>query len=280
MRARARLATECDARSRTRVSELRSDWPLMLRHTHAAEPAAVTAWADAHGGAARIHVAGAAAGPVGGDELGMRVDVGPGSTLVLGEVSPTLLLAGPHGEESCLQLTVTVGAGATLAWLPQLVIAAHGCRHRTDIRITLEDGARLLLREEILFGRHGEEPGELRQRLRVRAAGRPLHDQELSVGPAACGWGGPAVTAGARCVGSLLVVDPGVPAPASVSAADSATMALPGPGWLASALAADTVTLRRRLDCALDALCPGTPITPRSAPPVAVPAARPDRRPA
>ncbi len=97
MLAQARLATERGPRGRTRVTELRSAWPLMLRHTYPAEPAAVTAWAQARGPAARVHVAGAAAGPVGGDELGMDSDVAAGSALILGEVSPTLLLPAPTG---------------------------------------------------------------------------------------------------------------------------------------------------------------------------------------
>lgn len=66
--------------------------------------------------------------------------MGPGSALIFSEVSPTLLLPGPHGEESRTEIDIHVGAGATLAWLPQLVIAAQGCRHRTDVRIALEQG--------------------------------------------------------------------------------------------------------------------------------------------
>lgn len=271
-RAQARLATARDARPggrpRTRVQLLRSDWPLMLRRTLLGERRTVTAWAEHDAAALGVHLTAGGAGPVGGDRLGLRVRVGAGSTLVLGEVSPTVLLPGPHGEESRLDVGVRVEAGGTLAWLPQPVVAAHGCRHRTAVHVALAAGARLLLREEVLFGRYGERPGALRQRVRVEVEGRPLYDQELAAGPDAPGWDGPAVTGGRHALGSVLLVDPAADPHAPAGGGDdSAVMELPGPGVLISSIAPDSTTLRRRLDAALDGL-----LTPAPAPP-------PDRAP-
>jgi urease accessory protein len=120
-------------------------------------------------------------------------------------------------------------------------------------RVTLGRGARLLLREELLLGRHGELPGSVRQRVRVCLAGEPLYDQELAVGPGACGWPGPAITGGRRAVGSLLLVEPRLP-PMCDSPRPSpgfASMPLSGPGLLLTALDHDGLTLHRRLDLAL-----------------------------
>jgi urease accessory protein len=252
MRALARVATERDLRGRTRICVLRSGWPLMLRTTLPLEQGAVTAWATPD--AARVYLAAGGAGPVGGDRLRLEICVGEGSALILGEVSPTLLLPGPHGEQSETAIDIHVGADATLAWLPQLVIAAHDCHHHTDIRVTLHATARLLLREEVLFGRHGEQPGALRQRLRVVRDDRPLYDQELAVGPTAPGWNGPAVTGGHAAAGALLVVEPtwsDGPPPATPYAAGAALLPLCGPAVLVSALAPDTKVLRRQLDAML-----------------------------
>ncbi|WP_328564347.1 urease accessory protein UreD [Streptomyces coelicoflavus] len=253
--ASARLATELaehpPGRPRTRISVLRSGWPLMLRTTSPLAATPVTTWACRTADAARVHLAAGAAGPLGGDRLRLEVRVGPGSALVLGEIAPTLLLPGTYGGHSLLDVRIHVGAGAALAWLPELVIAARGCRHATDTRIVLEPGARLVLREEVLFGRHGEPCGEYRQRVRVETGRGPLYDQELAAGPAAPGWDGPAVAAGRAAAGTLLVVDP---APAGDDAAgafrdpDTALMELGGGGKLLSSLAPDTATLRRRLD--------------------------------
>ncbi|PWJ04056.1 urease accessory protein [Streptomyces sp. NWU49] len=255
-RASARLATErtqpAVGRPRTRISVLRSDWPLMLRTTSPLGATPVTAWAGRTSGPACVHVAAGAAGPLGGDRPALDVHVGPSRALLLGEVAPTLLLPGTYGEESRLDIRIRVGTGAALAWLPELVIAGRGCRHVTDIRIVLEAGARLVLREEVLFGRHGEAPGAYRRRVRVETEHGPVYDQELGVGPAAIGWNGPAVTAGRRTAGTLIAVDPdlasdGTP-PAALCAHDTAVMALPGGGVLVSTLASETTALRRQLD--------------------------------
>ncbi|MFD5493211.1 urease accessory protein UreD [Streptomyces sp. GDS52] len=269
--ARARLATERDPRRgggppRTRVRLLHSDWPLMLRRTLLAERAAVIDWAEREATATGVHLTAGGAGPCGGDRLGLEVRVGAGSTLVLGEVSATVLLPGPHGEESRLHIDIRVEAGGTLVWLPEPVIAAHGCRHRTRIHIALAPGARLLLREEVLCGRYGEQPGAFRQRLRAVVGDRPLYDQELAVGPDAPGWAGPAVTAGHHAIGSVLVVDPAMDLPTSPpaglrsgggGAGEGTVMPLAGPGLLVGSLAPDSTTLRRRLDAALDDILTG-----------------------
>ena len=258
MRARAEIATECqqlsDGRSPSQVSTLRSEAPMMLRLTMAKdrEP-----WTGNDPDIARVCVAAGAAGPVGGDSLALRVDVGRRSTLVLRDVSATLLLPGPDGAQSRTCTTIHVHAEATLIWLPEPVIAAHGCRHINDVRIELEAGARLLLREELLLGRHGESPGTVRQHLRVRLEGRPLLHQQLSVGPGAWGWNSPAVTAGRRAMGSLLVVDPRwteAPPAAVPLDGDSALLPLEGPAVLASAVAADNLSLRRSLNKGLETL--------------------------
>jgi urease accessory protein len=257
MRAQAELATECSGgRGLTRVATLRSQAPLMLRLTRPkeAEPQAVSA-ADA----ARVCVAAGAAGPIGGDEYTLHVDVGAGSTLVLGDISATLLLPGPHGEVSRQRTDIHVAPSATLVWRPEPLIAAQDCHHVNDVRVALDSGARLLLREELLLGRHGERPGTVHQRLRVRLGGQPLYQQHLTIGPGIAGWDSPAVAGNHQAIGSLVVVDPawndGAP-PTKLLADDAARLPLAGPAVLISALAADSLALRHSLDSGLASLGP------------------------
>ncbi len=258
--AAARLAPESGPApgggAHTRISLLRSDWPLMLRTTSPPAAGPVTEWACRDVPAVGVHLVAGAAGPLGGDRLRLEVDVGADSALMLGEVAATLLLPGSRGEQSRLDVRLRVGAGATLVWQPEVTITAHGCRHVTDVRIALEHGARLLLREAIAFGRHGEPPGSHRQRLRITTPDGPLHDQELHIGPAAPGWDGPAVTGGHHAIGTLLLVDPGTRSTATdeLRLPDTAFLPLSDHATLFSSLAADTATLRRRLDQALDLL--------------------------
>ncbi len=255
MRAHARLEVTADrdrsGRVRTRISRLRSDAPLVLRPTAAVEP---TGRWNPHG-AAHVALAAAAAGPIGGDHLRLDVEVAAGAALVVRSVAATLVLPGPHGRPSRTETHLRVAPAGTLVWLPEPVIAAGRCDHHATTRIDLEPGARLLAREELLLGRHGETPGTVHQRLRVTLAGRPLHDQEFAVGPDVPGWHGPAVTGGHRALGTLLVITPDSPpdtrpadpTPTSTGA-DTAVMRLTPTATLLTVLADDALTLRRHLD--------------------------------
>jgi urease accessory protein len=145
-------------------------------------------------------------------------------------VAATVALPGRTADWSTLTVTVRLGPGTTLRWLPEPLIAAAGCRHISRAEIDLAPDARLLWRDELICGRHGEPPGDLRQELRVRHAGRPLLAHDLAVGPAAGGWAGPAVLGGARAAGSQLTVN--LPHPENA-------MPLAGPGALLVTLADD-----------------------------------------
>lgn len=247
MRAHAELAVAADPVLGTRIERLRSEPPLVLRPTvnTGLDP---SDWAGA--GAAHVSLAAAAAGPLGGDEVNLDVTVGDGASLVLRTVAATLALPGPHAEPSRSDLTFRIGRGATLVWLPEPTIAAGRCDHHAVTRIHLDEDARLITREQLVLGRHGEQPGNLRQRLRVTRGQRPLHDQELRIEADKPGWRGPAVTGGRTALGNLLVVDPSGDAPATTESADKdvAVQHLTDTATLVTALAEDALTLRRTLD--------------------------------
>lgn len=260
MRADARLATTLGTRGPgrppfTRLSTLRSEPPLILRPTigKGREP-----WVRGDRAAVRVSLAAGAAGPIGGDQLTLTVHVGAGSTLVLSEISHTLLLPSHDRATSTTTTHVTVGPGATLVWLPEPIIAAHGCCHTGTTDITLGSTSRLLVREELLLGRHGEPSGRLLQRLRVTSDGRPLYHQDLQVGDDISQT--PAVTSRHRAVGSVLVVDPDwtpatQPAPQQLSA-NAALMPLAPCAVLITAVADNSFELRTALDLGVAALGP------------------------
>ncbi|OBI51730.1 hypothetical protein A5707_13560 [Mycobacterium kyorinense] len=204
-----------------------------------------------------VCIAAGAAGPVGGDQLTFSVDVGADSALVLADISSTVLLPGPHNEQSTMAIDIRVADGATLIWLPEPIIAADGCYHRHDVRVELDADARLLMREELLLGRHGERTGNVRQSIRVRRNGAPLYHQQLGVGPRSDGWDTPAVVGAYRTLGSMLVVDPAWrdERPQGGPLGDTlAVLPLAGPAVVVTALAADTLELRRGLNQALSRL--------------------------
>jgi urease accessory protein len=229
--ATAAIVAEADAGGVTRLPVLQSQAPLVLRRTPDA-----------------VYLVGGAAGPIGGDSLDLRIEVRDGATLRVRTAAAAVALPGLDGLESVLTVTATVGPGARLEYLPEPVVVATGARHATVIQVTLTEGASLLLRDELILGRHGEPGGASRTSLRVDYAGRPLLRQALEVSGTDEASRGPAILAGHRAVGALLYVDPAV-RPDSWARADAevAVMPLPGPGTLVTALAHDAVTLRKRL---------------------------------
>jgi urease accessory protein len=256
MRARARVVAEADGRGGTRLTVLRGDPPLLPRRTGG-------------GSGVTVHLVGGAAGPLGGDDLRLDVEVGPGARLTVRSVAASLALPGPHGAPpSLLAVRASVAAGAGLCWAPEPLIAAAGCRHRAVADVTVAAGGRLLWRDELVCGRHGEEPGEVDTDTTVRYAGATLHRHQLAVGPRAPGWAGAAVLGGARAVGSLLLAGPGLAAPGANASSllaglppvrapgpACAVMALAGPGLLALVVGVDSRAVR----AALDPLCAAGP---------------------
>ncbi|WP_239335764.1 urease accessory protein UreD [Frankia sp. CiP3] len=174
-----------------RVSELRSQVPLVLRRTGTT---------DRHGShndpqhmrlpTVTIHLVNAAAGPLAGDRLRLDIAVGTGVCLRLRTVAATVALPGfggrgDHGDGNCrgdnhgddhwddtdrsslFDVHADVGPGATLVYLPEPTVAARGCRHRMRASIRLASTACLLWREEIVLGRFGEPAGSISTALRV-----------------------------------------------------------------------------------------------------------------
>ncbi|MEU7516535.1 urease accessory protein UreD [Streptomyces sp. NPDC042898] len=244
LRATARIAAAADGG----LPLLESDGPLALRRTRAAA------------GWTRVTVVGAMSAPLGGDRLAIETDVRDGARLLVDSAAATLALPGRSAEPAAYDLRIAVGAEGVLRWLPEQLVSAHGSDLRMRTTVELAPTARLVLREEQILGRHGEQPGTLVTRLTVHRAGRPLLDQELAYGPGAPGgWDGGAVLGGHRATGQLLVVDPDFTDKAVESRllGEGAVIApLAGPAALVTAVAPDALALRRLLDAALSELAP------------------------
>lgn len=241
--ATARIRACADGRGGTALPVLDSDGPLALRRTRAV------------GDEARVMLVGAMSGPLGGDRFGVEADVGSGARLHVGSAAATIALPGQLKHEARYTVRLTVADGGELRWLPEPLISAKGSDLYVTTRADLAPGARLVLREEQVLGRAGEEPGRLTSRFVLRIGGRVVLDQELACGPGAPGgWDGPAVLAGHRAIGQLVVVRPEFaeePVAARLVGERAALMPLAGPAALVTAVAPDGLRLRRVLDEAL-----------------------------
>ncbi|MFF3332570.1 urease accessory protein UreD [Streptomyces sp. NPDC002888] len=246
VRATARIRARADGRGGTSLPVLEGEGPLALRRTRGS------------GAEARVVVVGAMSGPLGGDRFAVEAEVEDGARLRVGSAAATIALPGQAKGEARYDVRISVAGGGELLWLPEPLISARGSELYVTTRVELAATARLVLREEQVLGRAGEEPGRLGSRLTVRVGGRTVLDQELACGPGAPGgWDGPAVLAGQRAVGQLVVVRPEFatqPVVARAVGDQAAVMPLAGPAALVSAVAPDGLRLRRALDEALEHL--------------------------
>ncbi|MFE9722528.1 urease accessory protein UreD [Streptomyces sp. NPDC005794] len=243
LRATARIAAA--ARGGTTVLPvLDGDGPFELRRLRA------------RGTEARVCVVGAMSAPLGGDRLRIEATARQGAELHITSAAATLALKGPTTAPATYDVHLTVEEHAELRWRPKPLICAAGSSLRQSWTIDLAPTARLVLREEQVLGRTGEPSGQVTTRLTVRRGGQLLLDQEAAYGPGTPGWDGPAVLAGYRATGQILLVDPafeekppGIRVLAGAPEDGHAVLTpLPGPAALVTAVAPDGLRLRRLLN--------------------------------
>lgn len=195
-------------------------------------------------GPGEVHLAATAGGPLGGDELCIDVRVAAGAALTVRTVAASVVLPGT-GEPSQLSVRAVVGEGGHLAWLPEPTVAAAGCDHVTSCVVHLGLFARLVLREELIAGRHDEPSGIVRSSLQVDRASEPVIAQTLTLGDGSIPPGIPS-----KAMGSLLSVDlPGDEPAAELIGPWAAVMPLAHEGAaLVSVLAGDARSLRTLLE--------------------------------
>jgi urease accessory protein len=133
-------------------------------------------------------------GVLGGDRLETEVSLGPGSRVCLSTPSATRVYRSPE-HPAVQRVSITLGAGATLEWLPDHLIPSPGARLRQATEVTMAPDATLLYLDSWAAGRaaRGEAWGFdlLESSLHVRDATGPLLRERavLDGGPARDGLG-------------------------------------------------------------------------------------------
>jgi urease accessory protein len=132
-----------------------------------------------------VHLLSAAATPLGGDVISVRIIVEAGARLRVRSAAATLALPGASCREShsCWALEVD----GELDVDPQPTVVAADARHHTRTRIQVGESGTARVRESAQIGRTGEHQGFWTSALRADVAGRPLlrHRFELGTGSVA-----------------------------------------------------------------------------------------------
>ncbi len=240
-RARSRVAlTVASDGGRSRCARLYEDGGLRVRFPNDARLQAV--------------VVNTAGGIAGGDRFGLEVAVQAGADLTLTTAAAEKAYRS-LGDDAVMDVSLAVGAGAALHWLPQETILFDGARLARSIEAELADDARLLLAESVVFGRTamGERVrhGRLVDRWRVRRGGRLVFADTLRLdGAVADALARPAV-AGGGCAIATVLAAPADEAKLAALRAQPFAGEVGASAWnglmLARAIARDGEALRRDL---------------------------------
>ena len=151
-----------------------------------------------------------AGGVAGGDRLTLDVIVEPDARLVVTTAAAEKVYRALDAAAT-IDMKLSVGARASLAWMPQEMILFDRARLRRAIDIDLAADARLLLAEAIVFGRSGMgeavHDGFLFDRWRLRRGGRLIHAEATRFdGAIARKLAQPAVAKGGIALATVLIV--------------------------------------------------------------------------
>lgn len=209
-----------------------------------------------------------AGGITGGDQFDLDVEVGRGATLTLTTQAAERAYRAQPAETGTVTTRLRVAPGATMVWVPQELILFDRCALTRRLSIDLQQDARLLMVEPMIFGRQamGETLRDIRfrDRIEITRDGTVLYVDGLVLrGDATAHLARPAVADGAGAMASVVFVCPSaeshldavramLPPRAGVTLLAENTLAL-------RLLATDGYTLRQQLIPVLENLS-GTPL--------------------
>lgn len=119
---------------------------------------------------------------LGGDEVDLEIEVGPGARLDLYDVAATVAYHG-RGALAAWRLRVSVADGGSLRYRGEPFIVSDGADVRRTVQLDLASTARLWLRETLVLGRTGQLGGRLRSQTRLRVGETDVWAEDQTLDP-------------------------------------------------------------------------------------------------
>lgn len=195
-----------------------------------------------------------AGGLTGGDQMEMQISAGQGAHIVLSSQAAERGYAALGGQVAQVDVTLRVGAGARIDWLPQETILFDRAALRRRLQVHLAPDGRALLVEPVIFGRvaMGEVVRDLnwQDHWRIWRDGRLVYADNLRMqGDAQALLARGAIGAGAGALATVVLAAQGAAALAGalVLPDGAGASALADDLLVVRLLAADGFTLRRDL---------------------------------
>ena len=169
-----------------------------LRHLESTPPITLR---RVHGDGCALCLVGSAAGPLGGDELCLSLEVHAPTTLTA--AGATIAQGGASTLHTQLRVSAALRAD------PGPLIVCAGAHIDVTLDIDLTDHASLTWHELLVLGRSGEPPGDATIAWNVTRGGTPLLRQRVDLtDPALREW--PGMLRGARTMTTTLRVGPDI----------------------------------------------------------------------
>jgi urease accessory protein len=150
-------------------------------------------------------------GLAGGDQVRQHIALGEGARATVSTQSSERVYRALGDSETSVDVRLSLGADASLNWLPQETILFDRSRLRRSIEIDMAPGARTLVAETIVFGRTamGEtvRDGLLTDRWRIRRDGKLIFAENVLLdGEIAEKLAATPIAQGAHVVSTLIAI--------------------------------------------------------------------------
>jgi urease accessory protein len=198
---RLQLAFECDGSGRTQLIQRSHRFPLRITVPMYLDPD--------DPGAAFVYVQNPAGAVFADDDLAITIEVGPRARVHLTTQSATKIYRVDAGAGAIQRMQVSVGAGASVEVVPDMLIPHAGARYRQHLDVELGDGATFIATERVAPGRLARGERFAYDRVELRTAvwreSRLICCDSLRLEPATIDR----PLAGYAYLGSVLSVTPG-----------------------------------------------------------------------